>query len=187
MVSISAPLNSVRAVSASQDHSLSLQYDGTVWAWGGNEFGQLGDGTTDNRDTPALVMASESVPFANVEIVAASWFHSLALKGDGTVWAWGDNEYGQLGDGSNTARVFPVQVLQADFTLLDNVVAISCGMYHSIAIRADGSVMAWGMNTYGQLGDGSRSWYPVKALMKLPWPKMHLFMPAVLSGAKRKQ
>jgi alpha-tubulin suppressor-like RCC1 family protein len=77
-------------------HSLILKSDGTVWATGGNQYGQLGDGTTTNRSTP--VQAN----ITSVVYVAAGKHHSLALKSDGTVWAWGANHSGQLGDGTMT-------------------------------------------------------------------------------------
>ena len=69
-------------------------------------------------------------------------------------------------------------------TPLTDVVAIGSGWNHSMAIRADGTVWVWGINTYGQLGDGSRSWYPVKALLKLPATNWSIFLPAILSGAQ---
>jgi alpha-tubulin suppressor-like RCC1 family protein len=79
--------------------------DGTVWAWGYNFFGQLGDGTTTQRTTPVQVPG-----LTGVIAVAGSSYHSLAVRNDGTVWAWGNNGYGQLGDGTSTQRTSPVQV-----------------------------------------------------------------------------
>src|SRR3989339_660349 len=92
-------------VSAGSNHRLALKSDGTVWAWGGNEYGQLGDGTTTNRKTPIQVSGISSIT-----AIAGITHHSLALKSDGTVWAWGYNYYGQLGDGTYTDRTSPVQV-----------------------------------------------------------------------------
>lgn len=128
-------------------HSLALKADGTVWAWGGNGSGQLGNGNTANQYSPVQVEGLD-----DVKAIAAGFDHSLALKLDGTVWAWGDNEYGQLGDGSNNNSNTPVQVVG-----LSSVVAIAAGSFHSLALRADGTVWAWGRNNYGQLGDGSTS------------------------------
>ena len=126
-------------------HSLTLKNDGTVWAWGRNDFGELGNGTTTSRYTPVQVKG-----LTNVVAIAAGYDHSLALRSDGTVWAWGLNGNGQLGDGTTTNRTTPVQVKG-----LTNVVAIAAGVYHSLAIRSDGTVWTWGYNTYGQLGDGT--------------------------------
>ncbi|MFP2913744.1 RCC1 domain-containing protein, partial [Pyxidicoccus sp. 3LFB2] len=82
--------------------------------------------------------------------VAAGYHHTLALKTDGTVWAWGNNTDGQLGDGTNTPRSTPVQVQG-----LTGVVAIAANDFDTLALKADGTVWAWGNNSYGQLGDGT--------------------------------
>jgi alpha-tubulin suppressor-like RCC1 family protein len=134
-----------RQVVAGQDHSLLLREDGTVWAWGINTYGQLGDGTTTSRTTPVRVVGLD-----NVAYLAAGMWHSLALKIDGTVWAWGYNGQRQLGDGTFTNRSLPVQVLG-----LTGVVAIAAGDTHSLALMGDGSLRAWGSNSRGELGDGT--------------------------------
>ena len=119
--------------------------EGSVWAWGWNAVGQLGDGTTVERRTPAKVPGLEGVV-----AVSAGGLHSLALSGDGTVWAWGWNAVGQLGDGTTVDRHRPVAIGG-----LDAVVTISAGLYHSLAVREEGSPWAWGWNAVGQLGDGT--------------------------------
>ena len=86
---------------------MALKADGTVWAWGTNWAGQLGDGTNIDRATPVQVAG-----LMNVIGIDAGEFHTLALKADGTVWAWGNNDYGQLGDGTTTRRSIPVQVYE---------------------------------------------------------------------------
>lgn len=126
-------------------HSLELDANGRVWAWGGNLSGELGDGTDNEyRWVPA-----EVGNLADVVTIAAGNHHSLAVRSDGTVWAWGSNGLGSLGDGSTTNRNLPVQVHG-----LSDVVLVSASA-HSLALRADGTVWSWGPNTYGQLGDGS--------------------------------
>lgn len=125
--------------------SQELRPDGTVWSWGTNNRGQLGDGTTLQRNTPVRVMGLD-----HIESIAAANRHSVALKTDGTVWAWGGNDYGQLGDGSFTDRYTPVQVVG-----LTGVVAISTGGGQSLALKQDGTVWAWGNNSSGSLGDGT--------------------------------
>jgi len=85
------------------EHSLTVAADGSLWAWGANERGQLGDGTTTDRLEPTPVLTG-------VAVVAASGWHSLALKTDGSLWAWGRNLHRQLGDGTSTGRRSPVRV-----------------------------------------------------------------------------
>ena len=125
-------------------HSLGLEDDGSVYGWGRNSSGQLGDGTTTNRNVPTQVDGLSAVG------VAAGGNHSLALTVEGTVAAWGSNAYGQLGDGTNSSATSPVEV--AD---LDDVTAIAGGNYHSLAVDGDGTVWGWGFNGSGQLGDGT--------------------------------
>ena len=132
-------------VSAGRSHSVAIMSDGTVWAWGGNSSGQLGDGTTYNRHTPAQVSG-----LTEITAISAGGYHTTALKSDGTVWAWGGNTSGQLGDGTTTNRRTPAQV-----SGLTGVIAISAGNYHTIALKSDGTVWSWGVNQYGQLGDGT--------------------------------
>jgi alpha-tubulin suppressor-like RCC1 family protein len=148
-VQVSGPSGLI-AVAAGQFHSLALKSDGTVWGWGYNNYGQLGDGTTTNRSVPAQISG-----FVDVVAIAAGGgtkigSHSLALRADGTVWAWGCNTYGQLGDGTTTQRSSPVQVLG-----LSGVLAVTAGQCHSLAVKSDGTVWAWGYNYDGELGDGT--------------------------------
>jgi alpha-tubulin suppressor-like RCC1 family protein/PKD repeat protein len=142
-------LEDMIAVAAGQHHSLALGSDGTVWGWGANNFGQLGNGT---RSTPRLLPAQVLAP-EGIVAVAAGAHHSLALAGDGTVWGWGGNHMGQVGDGASGCcenRSAPVQVVG-----LHDIVAITAGNNHSLALAANGTVWAWGSNGLGQLGDGT--------------------------------
>jgi len=148
-------LDSVSAVSAAGQHSMALSTDGTVWSWGLNSTGQLGDGTTVNRMSPVQVRTSAIGVLTNVRRISASASFSLALREDGSAWAWGQNNLGQLGDGTSaTARVFPAQVLTATGPLM-GIGAIASGAAHSLALGADGTVWTWGQNNFGQLGDGT--------------------------------
>ncbi|HBG04128.1 MAG: hypothetical protein A2075_16845 [Geobacteraceae bacterium GWC2_58_44] len=136
-------LSGVTAVSAGARHNLVLKSDGTVWAWGGNFAGELGiDSGTDRSDIPLRVGA-----LTQVTRVSAGRYFGMALKSNGTVWAWGWNYFGQLGNDSTTDSVAPVQV-----TGLTGVVAIAAGMQHSLALKSDGTVWAWGG---GILGNGT--------------------------------
>ncbi|WP_147443420.1 kelch-like protein [Corallococcus sp. AB011P] len=138
-------LTGVAALATGYNHSLAVKQDGTVWAWGSNAYGQLGDGTTTQRLTPVQVQG-----LTGVAALATGYYHSLALKQDGTVWAWGRNEYGQLGDGTVTNRPTPVQVQG-----LTGVAALAAGGFASLALKQDGTVWAWGYNGNGELGDGT--------------------------------
>lgn len=139
-------LNDISAIAAGAYHSLALKKDGTVWAWGSNNAGQLGEpASTPQRITPVQVAG-----LSGVVALAAGFQHSLALKRDGTVWAWGGNDSGQLGDGSLSDRPAPVRAAG-----LDGTVALAAGYRHSLALRSDGTVRTWGNNSFGQLGDGS--------------------------------
>jgi alpha-tubulin suppressor-like RCC1 family protein len=131
-------------ISAGYNYSMALKADGTIWGWGDNYHGQLGDGTTINKNFPTQVGTEKNW----IAIAAGRGAHTLALKSNGTLWAWGDNYYGQVGDTTTANKNYPVQV-GTDF----DWVSISSGATHSLAIKASGTIWAWGDNRYGQLGD----------------------------------
>ncbi len=136
------------AIAAGTNHSLALKSDGTVLAWGDDEFGQLGDNATSASSfTPVTVLGA-----TNIVAIAAGRFHSLALKSDSTLLAWGGNFSGEIGDGSSTDRFTPVAVGGSNS---NNIVAIAAGLNHSVALRKDGTVLTWGSDEFGQLGDGT--------------------------------
>ena len=144
--------SNVTAVATGAGHSLFLKSDGSLWAMGWNEYGQLGDGTYYNTNRPEQIVAS------NVIAIAAGGEQSLFLKSDGSLWAMGDNSLGQLGDGTsglnnNTNR--PEQIVAS------NVTAIASGRFHSLFVKSDGSLWAMGWNGIGQLGDGTYGAYPL--------------------------
>jgi len=122
-------------------HSLFVKADGTLWAMGGNSYGQLGIGTTESTNRPVFVAS-------NVLVAAAGRYHSLFVKADGTLWAMGYNGYGGLGDGTKTSANVPIRVAS-------NVVAIAAGYYHSLFVKTDGTLWAMGDNGYGELGNGT--------------------------------
>jgi alpha-tubulin suppressor-like RCC1 family protein len=135
----------VLAVSTRGNHSLGLLSNGTVWAWGSNSAGQLGDGTALYRLAPVQVSR-----LSNVTALAAGTHHSLALDGAGTVWSWGLNSHGRLGDRTAASRLTPGKVPD-----LPSIKALAAGEAHSLALDNDGKVWAWGSNSHGQLGDGT--------------------------------
>ena len=140
---------------AGDTHTTALKADGTVWAWGSNNLGQLGDGTTTGRPYPVQVKATDSTYLTNITMIAADSSNSVALKDDGTVWTWGFNNPGQLGDGTTTNSSYPVQVKTSESVYLTNITAIAVGQQFMIALKGDGTVWAWGYNTLGQLADGT--------------------------------
>jgi alpha-tubulin suppressor-like RCC1 family protein len=146
-------------VSSQPGFTLALLPNGTVEAWGENTYGQLGNGTTANSSVPVLVKEREGKGIPPVTAVAAGGGHSLALLANGTVMAWGDNEAGELGNGTTTNSSVPVKV-----SPLKEVTAIAAAGRHSLALLANGTVMAWGENREGQLGNGTTtsSSVPVK-------------------------
>jgi alpha-tubulin suppressor-like RCC1 family protein len=155
-------LTDVSRISSGCEYVTALKNDGTVWAWGRNGYGQLGNGSTSDCLTPAQTLkgASESATdfLTGVTQISAGRGHTLALKSDGTVWAWGDNYYGQLGVNSFTNSATPVQVLGVGgFDYLRDIIHVSAGHNHSLALKNDGTVWAWGDNYYGQLGNNSTS------------------------------
>ncbi len=149
-------LRDVVALAAGSYHSVAVMGDGTVWTWGSNGHGELGDGSRTNSFTPVCVRN-----VTRVKATAAGDGFTAVLRKDGTVWTWGDNTYGQLGDGTTDGKTVPVQVVG-----LTDVTSIACGRFRTTALKADGSVWNWGFNSYGQLGDGSEvnQSIPVKVL-----------------------
>ena len=164
--------SAVAMLAGGSTHTLALKDDGTVWAWGYNDYGQLGDGTNTQRNNPVQVRVDAGTFLTGVISVAAGSTHSLALKSDGTVWAWGYNNYGSLGIGTSGGAAnknYAVQVKADADTFLTGVTSIAAGSYHSLALRENDNktnVLAWGYNFYGQLGDGSTTNRPYPVQVK---------------------
>ncbi|HOX56872.1 MAG TPA: cell wall anchor protein [Candidatus Paceibacterota bacterium] len=168
----------VVAIAAGASHSLALCSDGTMAGWGADASGQLGDNTfTANRYAPVAVNtnAGLSALFGKTPVaIAVGQDHSLALCSDGTVTAWGNNNYDQLGDNTTTPRSVPVAVnTNSGVSALygKTVVAIVAGGLHNLALCSDGTTASWGHNAYGQLGDNSTTWRKVPvAVSTAPLP-----------------
>ncbi|MCL2081085.1 MAG: Ig-like domain-containing protein [Oscillospiraceae bacterium] len=136
-----------------EEHTVALMDDGSVWAWGRNQHGQLGDGTTYTRLMPVKINMFSDSP---VESLIAGANHTLAVLQDGTLLAWGNNKNGQLGNGTtkNSLRPAPVLMDGSEFKVSVGGGAVSAGFCHTAAINEDGRLYAWGLNSYGQLGTG---------------------------------
>lgn len=156
-----------KQVAASGTHAVALTGNGLVYAWGDNASGQLGDNTGADRSSPVQVQKSTGGNLTNIKKVAAgspgtagltanSAGHSIALASDGTVWTWGENGSGQLGDNSTTDRNRAVQVVGIGGTgVLSNVIDIAASGNSSYALLSDSTVVSWGGNSNGQLGSGN--------------------------------
>lgn len=151
-------------VAAGYAHSMALTADGNIYTWGSDYFGQLGQSRTLFRTKGAKVDLPAGVA---ISTFAAGRGHTLALNTAGDIYTWGQNDSGQLGDGSFTGRSTPAKIANVKAT------AVSAGKAHSVALQADGSVLAWGVNDNAELGNDSdeTSKTPVKVL-DLPAVKM---------------
>ena len=131
-------------------YTAAIKTDGTLWLWGSNGFGQLGNSSISHRSSPVQTIAGGT----NWKQVSGGNSHAAAIKTDGTLWTWGKNDsFGSpLGDSTNTSKSSPVQTIAANTT---NWKQVSCGYYHTAAIKTDGTLWTWGYNAYGQLGDST--------------------------------
>jgi alpha-tubulin suppressor-like RCC1 family protein len=165
-INASTFLTSVKSIAAGTNHTVALKSDGTVVAWGLNSSGQLGDATTVQKVFPVTVKLANGTPLSGITQIACGATHSLALKSDGTVWAWGANGSGRLGDGGTTNRLVATQVKTNTSTFLTGVVSIAAGAAHSAAAKSNNTVWCWGLNSSGQLGNNTTkaSSFPVQVV-----------------------
>ena len=130
---------------AGSSHTLAIKSDGTLWSWGRNIGGELGDGTLVTKNIATQITTASNWKFASAD------YHNVAIKADGTLWAWGSNSYGQLGDGAvSSDKSTPIQIGTAS-----NWASVVAGQTHTVAIKTDGTLWAWGDNGDSQLGDGT--------------------------------
>jgi len=133
-----------KQVSGGGLHTAAIKTDGTLWTWGFNLLGQLGNNTRTNRSSPVQTVSGGT----NWKQVACGAYHTAAIKTDGTLWLWGYNTYGQLGNNNITNQSSPVQTVSGG----TNWKSVAGGMYHTAAIKTDGTLWTWGFNLQGQLG-----------------------------------
>jgi alpha-tubulin suppressor-like RCC1 family protein len=144
--------SSVTTVSAGLAHTCAIQQNGTVWCWGSNLAGQLGDGTKTDKVIPVQVLGLAAAGAA----LSAGGFHTCARLTNGALYCWGDNGSGQLGDGTTVGKSMPAQVQNLGASVAEVSAGGSLGGSHTCAILSGGTVWCWGANAYGQLGDGTK-------------------------------
>lgn len=148
---IRVSISQVRSISCGESHMLAVRTDGTLWAWGSNGQGRLGDNTTTNRFTPVQVGTSNGTS-SNWVSVSAGRSHTAGLRSGSRTYVWGNNANGQIGNGSTTQRLVPTQIT---LPLSHHIAEIAAGGSHTLAVTVAGSIWAWGANGSGQLGDGT--------------------------------
>ena len=153
-----------RDIASGNNYSIGIKSNGTIWSWGYNNYGQLGNGSYTSYSYP--IQIGNDTDWA---LLSCGSDHTSAIKTDGTLWAWGYNNYGQLGNSENTDHNYPLQIETGT-----NWATVSCGGNHTIAIKADRTLWAWGYNINGQLGDGTNinRNYPVQIGTGTSWAKV---------------
>jgi len=136
-----------KQVSGGYFHTAAIKTDGTLWLWGGNYLGQLGNNSSSNKSSPVQTVSSGT----NWKLVSCGKYHTAAIKTDGTLWTWGQASFGNLGDNTVTNKSSPVQTVSAG----TNWKEVSCGDDFNAAIKTDGTLWTWGQGTSGQLGDNT--------------------------------
>lgn len=157
-------LTDIVDISAGYHYACALKSDGTVWTWGDNYYGQLGDGTRNSRNYADIVKVSDGSIFNNVEKIFCGFYCTSTIKTDGSVWGWGHNGYGQLADGTYIGKYYPVQAKDLKGEYLTGIQKLALGAGHCIALKNDGSLLAWGINFSGQLGIGTDDLRLLKAV-----------------------
>src|SRR5882724_11546850 len=152
-------LHSVMAIMGGETHNMALKFDGTLWSWGYNFVGELGDGTTNDAAIPIQVGLGSNPPLTNVTRLGGRTYFSLAVKSDGTIWGWGMNGSGQMGNGTSGANVLtPVMVSYSlPGQAVNNPLQVSCGYTYGVALLTNGLVWVWGTGFHGELGAGTNT------------------------------
>jgi alpha-tubulin suppressor-like RCC1 family protein len=140
--------NSVTQVATFAGHACALKSDGTAWCWGSNTWGQLGNGTVTESATPVRVMTSSSAFLTSVAEIRVGFDNACAVKTDGTLWCWGEGNYGKIGNGTDSNSQYAIQVMT-------NVAHVAIGDGTTCAVKTDGTVWCFGQNTYGDGGNGT--------------------------------
>jgi alpha-tubulin suppressor-like RCC1 family protein len=133
-------------IAAGYWHTVALKTNKTLWAWGSNEFGQLGLGNTTNKNSPTQSIMTTQ----DWSAIDAGSGYTIALKTNKTLWGWGLNTFGQLGSGNTTSRNSPIQSIMTT----QDWSAIAAGYWHTVALKTNKTLWVWGFNAFGQLGMG---------------------------------
>ncbi|KFC20530.1 T9SS type A sorting domain-containing protein [Chryseobacterium sp. FH1] len=151
-----------KTVATGKYFTLAMKTDGSIWAWGDNQFGQLGDGTNVRRNNPVRIGTDKE--WKSLHTTSTN---TIAIKNNGSIWGWGRNQFGELGDGTTVSKAYPTQIgTDTDWKTATG----GCG-FHTFAIKNDGSLWAWGRNLNGELGDGSivNKYFPTKIGNDTDW------------------
>lgn len=154
-------MDDIISVSCGNTFTAVIKTDGSLWMWGTNQYGQLGNGTTEISTIPIKIMDNVT------SVSCGSWGHTAAIKTDGSLWVWGYNEFGRLGNGGEgNIEVSKKPCQTIPIKIMDNVSFVSCGLGHTAAIKTDSSLWIWGWNSYGQLGNETKnnSKVPIKIM-----------------------
>lgn len=151
-------LTNVVRIAAGSLHSIALKTDGTVWTWGNNNYGQIGDGTEIDKDEPVNISSipGSALQGKFVKLIAAGGAFSVAVTSDDRIYAWGYNGFGQLGTNPKTdpKSKLPVEI---SITGIGTIKALAAGLDHILVMNSQGRIWAWGYNGYGQLGNGTKA------------------------------
>jgi len=154
--------NSVKLIMGGEEHNVAVKTDGTVWSWGWNAYAQLGNGTTNTSWVPTQTGLTANPPLTNVIKLGGRPYFTLAVKSDGTIWAWGMNQYGQMGNGTVNSPVSSPQVTvpvmvsnSAPGGPINNPLQVTCGYAFGAALATNGTVWTWGTSRAGELGNGA--------------------------------
>ena len=167
-------LDDVVAVSCGWNNTAAIKSDGSLWIWGINGDGQLGNGGVGNDKYNGYIIQTTPIKIMeDVDSVSIGWQHAAAIKTDGSLWTWGENRYGQLGNGGTGNELDGTPANNPEETwfyqttpvkIMDDVAAVNCAYTHTVAVKTDGSVWAWGENIYDQ--QGNKAWNVRKELSK---------------------
>lgn len=146
MVPVQIGTDTWKSINTGQHYVMGIKTDGTLWAWGRNEYGVFGNGSTTNQTNGPIQIGDEN----QWDSIAVFSDHTMAIKLDGSLWGWGGNFYGQLGDGTVTSRLIPTRIGNGN-----NWQSVNSGYLTTHAIKTDGTLWASGFNSSGQLGDGT--------------------------------
>ena len=151
-----------KQISVGSYHTVAIDYDGNIYTWGRNNYGQLGDGTTINKSVPTLI----TLPNGNkAKSVSCGLYHTVVIDSEGNIYTWGYNNYGQLGNGTTINKTVPTLITLPNG---NKAKSVSCGYFHTAIIDTEENLFTCGQNNYGQLGDGTTTNKVIPTLIILP-------------------